>query len=215
MRRFGSLGEKVLETFKIRCEKGVQRSNMWNKSAEELVYIISHNTLNNEACKDDMFEIYGEEARYPTTLLKDPLPRTDITALEERVEPSLPNDYRDFLAAKNGMGASWGGIIFDPPLFPASKFQWIDADEDYYTELGADILPDVYTLIRKEGHHENWPKVGVSLQIGSEDIFDGGLLPPAKVKRLVAFYLSQRDLRAETRIVIENAITSWTGSVRI
>jgi hypothetical protein len=98
------LGGRVLETFRTRYEKGVQRSGMWDKSVAELVQIISHNTANNEAAKSYRYEMYGVEeeeeksggkgdgGKRLTTILKDPLSRNDIAALEKRLDISLPDD---------------------------------------------------------------------------------------------------------------------------
>jgi len=51
------------------------------------------------------------------------------------------------------------------------------------------------------------------LEIGSEDIFEVWLLPPLKVKELVAMYLNQRARSAQIKTFIESAIKSWAGSV--
>jgi hypothetical protein len=218
------LGCRVLETFRTRYEKGVQRSGMWDKSVAELVQIISHNTANNEAAKSYRYEMYGVEeeeksggkgdgGKHLTTILKDPLSRNDIAALEKRLDISLPDDYKDFLAATDGMGASWGGIIVDPPLFAGSEVRWITEEEEYFTDLAADIFPDIFDSIRDIYDDEEWPTVGMPLEIGSYDIFEVWLLPPPKVKELVAIYLDQRERGSEIKALIKNAITAWAGSL--
>ncbi|PMD18443.1 hypothetical protein NA56DRAFT_751393 [Hyaloscypha hepaticicola] len=198
------LGQKVIETFKRRYENGVQRSGMWGISVEEVVQIIEHNSI-NEAPKSFWNEMYGveeekegskdgDEGRPLTSILKDPLPRNDIAALEDRLNISLPNDYKDFLEATNGMGESWGGFIVEPPLFAAS-------------EISFNLLMDIY-------NDEQWPTVGTPLEIGSADINHVWLLPPPKVKEIVSMYLNQRGLSVKIKTLIENAVTSWAGSVR-
>lgn len=219
------LAGRVLETFRTRYEKGVQRSGMWDKSVGELVQIISHSTANNGAAKSYRDEMYGAEqeegksggeadgGKHLTTILKDPLSRNDIAALEKRLDISLPDDYKDFLAATNGMGASWGGIIADPPLFAGSEVRWITEEEEYFTDLAADILPDVFHLIRDIYDDGEWPTVGMPLEIGSQDIDEVWLLPPPKVKELVAIHLDQRERGSEIKTLIENAVTAWAGSL--
>jgi len=99
---------------------------------EELIQIISYNILNNQAVKNWWNELYGpeEEGNHPTAILKDPLSRSDIAALETRLNISLPDDYKEFLATTNGLGASWDGITEGPPLFPASEVRWISEEEE-------------------------------------------------------------------------------------
>ncbi len=134
------LGWKVIERFKTRYESGVQRSGMWDQSVEELVRIISHNSVNNPAAKSFWNEMYGfeveeegskdgDETRPLPSILKDPLPRTDIAALEKRLNVSLPNVYKDFLETTNGIDESWGGFTAEPPLFPASEVRWVIQEE--------------------------------------------------------------------------------------
>jgi hypothetical protein len=214
------LGGKVIDAFKTRYGKGVQRNELWNKSMEELVQIISHNTVNNQAAKSYRVEMYrpeeeseeGDEGKHLTTILETPLSRADIADLEKRLDISLPDDYKDFLATTDGMGASWGGIIPKPPLFPASEVRWI-TKEDYFTDLDADIFPGIFGLTKEIYGDEQWPMVGMPLQIGSEDIDEVWLLPPLKVKEIVAMYLTVRERSAEAKTIIENIITSWAGSV--
>lgn len=214
------LGGRVLETFKTRYEKGVQRGEIWNKPIKEVLQIISHNTLNNQAAKQFWQETYGVEeeeeggeGKPRATILKDPLSHDDIAALEERLNISLPNDYKEFLAATNGMSASWGGIIEDAPLFPASEIRWITKDEASFTDLTAEFLPEVFTLIRDIWDNGQWPKVGTPLQIGSEDIDEVWLIPPPKVKELVSMYLKQRERSPELKASIETGIKAWAGSI--
>jgi hypothetical protein len=219
------LGRKVIDAFKTRYESGVQSCGMFDQSVEELVRIISHNNANNPAAKSFWEEMYGigeeeegskdgDEDRLLTSILKDPLPRKDIAALEGRLKISLPNDYKDFLATTNGMGAAWDGFVAEPPLFPASEVRWITKEEDYFTDLRADLLPDSAGSLSKIYDIEEWPRVGTPLEIGSEDINEVWLLPPSKVKEIVSTYLKQRDRSAEIKTLIENAVTSWAGSVR-
>jgi hypothetical protein len=68
-------------------------------------------------------------------------------------------------------------------------------------------------LIRDIYDNKQWPKVGVPLEIGSEDIYQVWLLPPPKVKELVVMYLEQRERSAEIKAPVEKTITSWAGSV--
>ena len=220
------LGRKVIEAFKTRYESGVQRSGMLDQSVEELVRIISYNNANNPAAKSFWKEMYGigeeeegskdgDEDRFLKSILKKPLPRNDIAALEGRLNISLPNDYKDFLATTNGIGAAWDGFMSEPPLFPASEVRWITKEEEYFTDLRAELLPDsAGSLKHIHDDNEEWPTVGTPLQIGSEDINEVWLLPPSKVKEIVSTYLKQRDRSAEITTLIENAVTSWAGSVR-
>jgi hypothetical protein len=219
------LGWKVIETFKTRYESGVQRSGMWDKSVEELVRIISRNSVNNPAAKIFWNEMYGveveeegstvgDEGRPLTRILKDPLPLNDIAALEERLNISLPNDYKDFLETTNGMDESWVGFMVEPALFPASEVRWITKEEEYFTDLTADFLPDSFNLLMEIYNDEQWPTVGTPLEIGSADINHVWLLPPPKVKEIVSMYLKQRGRSAEIKALIENAVMSWAGSLR-
>jgi hypothetical protein len=127
--------------------------------------------------------------------------------------PFQTDDYKDFLAATNGMGASWEGIIVDPPLFAGSEVRWITEEEEYFTDLAADILPGIFDLIWDICNDEEWLTVGMTLEIGSQDIDEVWLLPPPKVKELVAIYLDQRERGSEIKALFENAITAWAGSI--
>lgn len=100
------LSEKAIGTFKIRCEKGVQRDDMWSKYVEDLVQIIDYNTLNSQGSRRYQEESYQDERKHTSTILRDPLSRNDIAALENRLGISLPDDYKEFLAITNGIGES-------------------------------------------------------------------------------------------------------------
>ncbi|KAE9364189.1 hypothetical protein N431DRAFT_496761 [Stipitochalara longipes BDJ] len=212
----------VVKTFTIRYEKGVQRSELWKKSVEDLVKITSDNTINNMAAKADWDQLYGlvevegkegGERKHPIYILNNSLPSSDFATLEKRLDISLPVDYKDFLTITNGMGASWGGIMADPPLHPASEVRWITKEEDYFTDLDAELLPDIRILMDDVYDRGGWPKVGMPLEIGVWDVYHVWLLPPVKVKELVSMYVKQREKNLETKVAIEKAMTSWAGSV--
>lgn len=221
--RVQELGWKVVETFKTRYESGVQKSGMWDKSVGELVRIIAHNSVNNPAAKCFWNEMYGveeeegskdgDESRPLRSILKDPLPRNDIAALERRLNISLPDEYKDFLETTNGMGESWGGFIVEPPLFPASEVRWITKEEEYFTDLTADFFPESFNLLMEIYNDEQWPTVGTPLEIGSADINNVWLLPPPKVKEIVSMYLKQRGRNEKIKTLIKNGVTSWAGSI--
>lgn len=211
------LGSNVLETFRIRYEEGVQRSEMWEKSIEELLHVISENTMDSPATKILRKELYGAEEgkkrKPPTTILKDALPRKEGAELEERLGTALPEDYKAFLGITNGMDSSWNGISNDPPLYPASEVRWITNAEPYFTDLDAQLLPGALNLLRDVYNKGKWPKVGTPLWIGLYDIYCVWLLPPVKVKELIQLYLTGREKSPEIKAALEKAMIAWAGDL--
>lgn len=111
------LAREILETFNQRFEKGPLRSA--EVPIRELFKIISNNTISCDGAIDFWNQI---DEDYPSTLLRDAISQEEIRKLEERLEVSLPADYKEFLACSNGLGSSWGGIIMEPQLMKRKMY---------------------------------------------------------------------------------------------
>lgn len=72
----------IIDKFKQRFERG-SRPQLGDKSVEELVKIISHNTVKSR----------GARKNWNMILLRKSLPRDEILKLEERLKIALPTDY--------------------------------------------------------------------------------------------------------------------------
>jgi len=203
--------ELAVKTFTERFENG-PRNDFEGKSIKELLDIISDNTVNGEGPSAYRDELELEDR--PRTLLRNPLPGSDIRALEVRLKVTLPEDYKEYLSITNGFGDSWNGYYEGPALFPAADHRWLTDEEDYFTGLYSDLINIEGTGIVKVLDHEPWPKVGRTIQIGSKDIDEVWLLPPDSVKQMkehMAGIVENADEGVKTSI--QSSIKDFAGSM--
>ena len=116
--------ETVIETFTQRFSLGPSNPNLEGKSIAELVEMISDNTVNNEGARADYDE--NELQKYPTTVLRNPLNNIQIAYLEDTLQISLPEDYKEFLSRTNGLETAWSGLMMNPPLYSAQDVDWLE-----------------------------------------------------------------------------------------
>jgi hypothetical protein len=204
-----AVAKLAVETFTRRFVDGAPKSPLWNKSIEELLRIISENTATNAEALQ-----FWSDASWdpPTTLLHDGASSAEITALENRLGLSLPQEYKDLLAFTNGLGASWGGYFPVAPLYEASEVKWTDIGF-----LGG-MLPDLINIdgqsILGNFNYEGWPGLDRVIEIGSEDILCVWLLPPPFVRLVANAYLEawEQGSEAEQRS-LGTAIREFAGGM--
>lgn len=209
-------GRLAEETFKKRFEEGRQHPVVGDM--QEMLTTISENTQNNHAAKQQLLENgeLEEETDSISSLLHAPASEAAITALEERLNVQLPEDYTAFLRLSNGLGRSWGGILFDSPLFPAEDVKWIahDGDEDYMADMQLDLLEaQIHYFI---DDFEHWPTVGRAIHIGAEDTTIVWLIPPATVAKVRDAYLRILEIEEVDeglRMEVRSSIQAFCGSV--
>ncbi|KAF1981125.1 hypothetical protein K402DRAFT_398822 [Aulographum hederae CBS 113979] len=210
-----ALAEEVEQTFRQRCEEGLQR--MPDQPIEQLLSTIDKNTRTNKGALE-FFEGYLGAGVEPETLYLDPAGPAEILELERRLNVTLPNDYKTFLSISNGFAWSWNGIIMDAPLHPASKLRWFRDDETYFTELSITIDESfIHTDEQRRTKYsiDAWPTVGRAIEIGHEDIDNVWLLPPENTKRLKDWYLAIIDddeISEQLRMAALKTISAFAGS---
>ncbi|CAG1970288.1 unnamed protein product [Fusarium graminearum] len=148
---------RAVQMAQNRLETGPRRRYL-KQSIRELVHTISKNTF--EDCPYDALDIYrpSDELRFrPDStdgLLRQGCSSADIAALEKRLEISLPEEYKEFLAVTNGLEAIWNGQNALNYLAKAEDVCWQDLDflEENEIPLLRDDEPQPHA-----GNMLSWP----------------------------------------------------------
>lgn len=103
------VGRLVLKTFKQRLENGLPKSSTWEKSIEELLRIISENTVVNEGAHGFYREMGTDR---PTSLLHDLFPGRKSPTLRRDSEShflkTIKTSYPSVMGLKaHGMALAW------------------------------------------------------------------------------------------------------------
>jgi hypothetical protein len=212
------LAEEVESTFKLRLEEG--RQSRPERSVPELLNEIATNTITNPGSVKSARENDEE----PESPFEGKKPATDeaIAELEKRLNISLPDDYKEFLKVSNGFGRTWGGVLMDPPLHPTSHVRWFEDDEQYFIDLTMDLGDSgIYYATEKypdldDELTDKVPTVGKAIEIGTKDIDNVWLLPPANVEKFRVVYLNilnAGNCPPELKKKTISAIDSFAGSI--
>jgi hypothetical protein len=164
---------RTLQMAEHRLENGPRRRYM-NESIEKLAHAISANAFRN--CPYDVLAAYrppGQSRARPEDakgLLRPPCSPSDIASLEQRLQVTLPDDYKEFLSVTNGLGSMWNGQNLMDYLVKAEDVCWQDID--FLTGNQIPLLRDGDPLSSGDNKLQ-WPEVGelrvISLSGGQND----------------------------------------------
>lgn len=216
-------GGKLVEAFSERLKNPSGCSPFSSMTTKEILELADNNTVEGAG------KAYYSEAGYepPSTLLKDPASKEDISDLEERLDITLPQDYKEFLSISNGIGFNGDGIYNgyfpDPALYAAADVQWV---KEEYFQLPVDLLEiprEVEGLIPSEKRKSDdgsleWdtplPLFDRVLEVGARDIDHLWLVHPQLVQKAREAYLKMYEAaNGEQRKVLEQAIQAFAGSI--
>jgi len=192
-----------------------------NSSIQELLEAAEYNTKYNAEAR----KVNPETPE--TSLSHSPATDSQIEEAENRLNTTLPADYKTFLRISNGFGSPWGHPLGDlqTPLHPVDKLRWLDpTEEDYFTDLTL-ALPTRW---------DKWPfappptkkayacdevtehfLIGRALEIGTQEIDNTWLLPPStitRIKQAVKKMLDDETLGDREKNSVRVAIRDFAGS---
>lgn len=203
-----ALAKKIEETIDERFRNG--RLELSDSSIHEILKTIEDNCRTNPEADE-----VGGRLDADKTLFRDPATSQQIAETEERLRIHLPDDYKEFMLITNGFGASFSGILFEPPLHPLSDLCWFDDDEDYFTDLGLDIPGDRIFAVQPHDADDEWVKVGKAIEVGTEDIDNQWLIPPSKmneVKDRVRSILDNETCDEKVGTSVRHMVEGFAGS---
>ncbi|UZP39025.1 hypothetical protein NXS19_006841 [Fusarium pseudograminearum] len=182
-------GKEVIATFSERFTKGRKKHDIESKPMKEVLLELERYTkANGTSHWDEM------EEPVPETLFVLP-PATDeqISSLEEKLDITLPDDYKDFLKVSNGFGGTWNGYHPDNPLYGVDDVSWASESlEVPYVELH-DSISGVIALRINDMSKPDWPSSGRTVEIGSFDVLRTLLIPPKNTKVILDAYQEALD----------------------
>jgi hypothetical protein len=208
-KKLADFTKEVVDSIEDRIQNG-RRKKTVDMSVREILNMMDLNTRTGAAAK---LAYYEADEEPPETLFKDPVTPEQIAETEKRLGIQLPDDYKEFLAATNGFGSCFGGILFEPPLHPCEEIRWFEDDEDYFIDLTLDIPIDLNCTGED---FEDWAKVGKAIEIGTEDIYNVWLIPPQKlseVKAKVRSVLEGKEYSEQLKNSVRTAATEFAGSM--
>ncbi|KAF2107502.1 hypothetical protein BDV96DRAFT_653594 [Lophiotrema nucula] len=218
-----SLDEEKTENFAKEIEELVDerlkngRMEIEDLSMKEVLNMIDHNTRNGTEARNAYFE---RDDPIPDTLFHAPATEKQIEEAEKKLDTRLPPDYKELLRISNGLDAAFGGIIFEPPLFPLEKARWHTDDEEYFTDLRISIPGEFWFNLPRGFDHDDiagWPEVGKCIEVGAVDIYYVWLVPPAKVQEVqehAADILKDGSEHAEdVKEVLKKSCEDFAGSM--
>ncbi|KAF4958294.1 hypothetical protein FGADI_2460 [Fusarium gaditjirri] len=181
-KKIENLGQEVIETFSERFTNGRRSLDIESKPMKDVLLELERNTKPKSlGFWEDM------EQEPPETLFNLPLATDEqISALEERLKFTLPDDYKEFLKITNGFGGTWNGFHLDSLLHGVDDVQWSDPlFEVPFVEFHENIS-GVLELNLPERNH--WPSSGPTIEIGREDVLGTLLITPDQTKAVLEAY---------------------------
>jgi hypothetical protein len=177
--------EELIEVIRIRLKKGRQKANHEGKPIKELLAILVENT------KKYAGPLYKEmRENRPERYLHKPATEKDITDMEKRLNiPPLPDDYKEFLLASNGMEPVYNGILMTSPFFDTQNVS-IDELSSTIQELPLNLVEDSTGTSRfiREAGYDAWPSANEPIAIAPMDALVYVLIRPSDVKATIKAY---------------------------
>ncbi|CAG7559894.1 unnamed protein product [Fusarium equiseti] len=212
---------RAVQMAENRLDNGPRRRYA-KKSIQELVHIISKNTFEN--CPYDDLDVYRPDDNprlrpdNPDGLLRPGCSPSKIKALEKRLKTTLPDEYKEFLRATNGLEAIWDGQCAVHYLASAAEVQWEHVDF-----LDGNAIP----LLRESepqahaGNMLDWPVIEelhcISLSGGSsheEASASVLLLGPEHIQPAKDYFFSTYEERNESqRRELDSLVQETYGSI--
>ncbi|KAF2738585.1 hypothetical protein EJ04DRAFT_549804 [Polyplosphaeria fusca] len=207
-----AFAKEVEEAIHERFKSG--RLSLEDLSVEKILHQLNHNTIVDPRSVSRYVET-GDDL--PETILRAPASEKDISDAEQRLDVSLPEDYKAFLRLTNGIEGPFGGILHAPPLHTLDSIQWISDDWKFYLEENLEIPNMEWACMYKYDEFHEWPKVEEALWIGDDHPGTDSvwLIPPSRttaIKDRVRQLLAKEDLAQEAKSSLEKAVLDFAGS---
>lgn len=229
----------ILDTFRKGLDTPYVKTELTGKTIRELLDLASESTCRGGGEIAGWFietgDLDDEHDDRPKTLFKDPATEEDITALEEKLTCTLPDEYKKFLRTSNGffyeeepgqaqeeMGAHGMGLIHGPDvgLHGTDRIMWND-DVHLGVEMELLSLPqEILDLGDKRMQGPPHSQYEMPLPFSDQLIEIGRrhpdylfLAPPDVVAATrEAYYVMYDRADEKQRAVIERAIEAFAGS---
>jgi len=176
--------EDVVETVRIRLEQGRQKGDHEGTPITELLERLVENTRKNAG---SLYEESHEDP--PESYLHKPATEEDIRDMEKRLKISpLPDDYKEFLLASNGLESVYDGQGMIAPLSSTQNVVLSDLPSD--VEVPLQLVEDstgTAQLVREFGYDE-WPSATKHIEIGRTNEPAYLLTDPSDVKATIKAY---------------------------
>lgn len=181
-----AMARDIVETIRIRMEKGRQKSSYKDMSTRELLQILVENAKKNEAMLYD-----HERQDLPESYLHEPATERDINNLEDRLQISaLPDDYKQFLLETNGLESVYHNQGMTPLLLNAQnvRLRRYPRVEPLPLKLVTD--PTGTAQLQREYGFHAWPTAPSQIEIGrlGDDQIVYTLIGPSDVKPTIEAY---------------------------
>ncbi|KAJ4300932.1 hypothetical protein N0V90_003021 [Kalmusia sp. IMI 367209] len=177
-------GEDIVETVRIRLQEGRQKGGYEGKPIKELLDILVENTKKNagtlyeESCQDP-----------PESYLHTPATEKETEDIEKRLKISpLPDDYKEFLFASNGLESVYDGQMMIPPLSNTQDVVFYNLPST--VEVPLELVEDssgTAQLIREAGY-DAWPSATKQIEIGRMNEYVLLLTSPSDMKATIKAY---------------------------
>jgi hypothetical protein len=185
--------ERVRGIVEERVKNGVLRP-FKDKSMRELLEILDRNTVSHDEDEDnDGLQIDGIIANSrivdgKRTVLHEPATESEIDALETKLDIVLPEGYKEFLRASNGMEGIWNGYYWQKVLAGVEIVAW---SENWWGDNGLDFALVTWEELPRE-FDVKWPKIDLDQALvinENEDTDHVWFLKPELAKKAVdAFF---------------------------
>lgn len=155
------------------------------------------------------------EQEKPDSLFRSPASLEQISALEQRLNVTLPEDFKAFLRISNGFGGIWI-VVPGPPLRSTDEIDWLDYSEYELQcyQLTVFSLPNYWAPAHSGGGKLPEPPIFTNvICIASEDIYDVWLIPPQMMQQMRDYYKEIYTMvNDDGKRIIERAIDDFAGS---
>ncbi|KAH0346566.1 hypothetical protein KCU81_g3978, partial [Aureobasidium melanogenum] len=189
------------------------------ETISELLQSCNNDTI---ARSDLHWQELGEEK--PTTLYRSPASDEQISNLEQRLNVTLPEDFKAFLRISNGFrlettdfGGIWNGYFPGPYLRSVDEIDWIDCRQcklGFYQLTLPGLLKDYRDSTQADGEKlPNTPIFTDVVCIANEDIYRIWLIPPRLMQQMRDHYKQLYEMVNDAgKRIIERAIDDFAGS---
>ncbi|KAL1611932.1 hypothetical protein SLS60_000155 [Paraconiothyrium brasiliense] len=154
--------EDLVETVRIRMEQGRQKGSHQGRPIKELLQILVENTRKNAAT---LYKHAHEDP--PESYLHKPATEKDIEDLENRLQISgLPDYYKEFLLASNGLESVYDGHGMTPPLSDTQNVVYNKNQNSEKVPLQLVEDPTGTAQLMREYGYDAWPSATNQIEIG-------------------------------------------------
>ncbi|KAI4729836.1 hypothetical protein E4T49_02174 [Aureobasidium sp. EXF-10728] len=204
-----SRAAKLLEASRQRYWHGPS-----SKSSESISKLLQSSNVDSMANSDSFWDEMDQKK--PTSLYTAPATEQQILDLEQRLNITLPDDFKTFLRISNGFRGIWNGSSPGPPLRSTEEIDWLDYSEYelVFEQLTHPWLADYQKTPQTDGNQLPEPPIFTDvICIASEDIDDVWLIPPQMMQQMRDHYKKLYEmLNEDGKRIIERAIDDFAGS---